>query len=212
MPAMETPSTATVTSALPATTSTRGADTTTALWPDPEAAGPRKAGLVAGSVVASLVLLVGLAAIAWTQRAKIATYFRTSHCLPSFSHLRRPHPSTRDISKTVPTKGPHSERRTDIETANNFSVFEPVVPSFSELEGSTSFHPLPAEQSHTLSPVELPASPVSFSLWSSQQQNYQSVRISTAAPPVLPRATFVSLSRFTPTQRFGRLDNGDNWI
>jgi hypothetical protein len=68
---------------------------------------------------------------------------------------------------------------------------------------------LPAKVHEALSPVELPASPLSFSLW---EKNRNSSRTATMLVPVPPRAAVLPLSRFSPTRKPVPPDNLDNFF
>lgn len=67
----------------------------------------------------------------------------------------------------------------------------------------------PAKVQETLSPVELPASPLSFSLW---EKNRNSSRIATTLVPMPPRAAVFPLSKFSPARKPVPPDNLDNFF
>ncbi|KAH8908420.1 hypothetical protein BR93DRAFT_925534 [Coniochaeta sp. PMI_546] len=194
-------------------TSTAAADAASGIGQGPGAEGSRSAGLIAGSVVAALVLLVGLAILFWTKRRKLSKHLGS---LPASRPLPHQHQwqyqaATYDFRKTDPMKASQIKPATFCENLTSSPGYVSVV-AFTELEGSTVAQPPPSATHGAQSPVELPASPVSFSMWSRQQDNRRSIRKSSRTTFKPPRATFIPLSRFAAMHRPGHSDEGDNWI
>lgn len=210
----------------PSTSITSSAVTNTALaeapsdtGADPGTAGSRNAGLIAGSVVAALVLLVGgfLAMLFWTKKRKLSNHHGSIPLIGSSSHQHHQQqqwqyqPPTYGIFRTDLMKGPQMNPAAFCETFTASPKRVSVV-AFSELEGSATPQRPPSATHKAQSPVELPASPVSFSMWSRQQDSRRSTRNSSRIILGPPRATFAPLSRFAAKHRQENLDQGDNWI
>jgi hypothetical protein len=188
-------------------------------------AGAGKSGIIAGSTVGLLVLIVGVVWIMWKQRTEFFNHLRLR--VRTLQTLERPsirqnpcrppsyQASTRDEIKHAPTEG-RAEMEVRSKTprltlgpfGNNppFPFFTrgsviripPYTPSAEsdksmmqwEVTPESREKPPPSESA--VSPVELPASPVSFSLWEKQRS---SLRLPSRLVSMPPR---VSIRPFTP--------------
>jgi hypothetical protein len=213
-----TPAMATLhsTSSIPVTSSTvtgtAASNAAGGIGADHRAVGSQSAGIIAGSVVAALVLLVGLAIIVWTKRRKHSNHTKNQPGAGSSSHQHQwqYQPPTYDISNAKPMTGSQLYPAKFCETLTSSPAYVSVA--FTELEGSTPSQRPPSATHNAQSPVELPASPVSFSMWSRQQENRGSTRNSSRTIFMPPQTTFLPLSRFAAMQRHGQPPDGDNWI
>lgn len=197
---------------LPLPTSTASANTSTTA-PDAEGAGSRSAGVIAGSVAGAIIIFLGLGLFFWAKKRKLSRP-PGSVPAPSTSHHQhqwRYQPPAYDISKADPLKGPQMNTATYCETLTVSPAYVPVT-TFAELDGTRTSQRTPSMTQVAQPPVELPASPVSFSMWSRQQEGRRSFRNSTRTTFMPPGAAFVPLSRFAATPRHGHPDDGDNWI
>ena len=223
---MTTSSTSATTTADPVTSMAPSSATTTATADTitkPESAGAsgRSAGLIAGSVVAVIVLLVGLTFIVWNRRRKLRDFrSKPAKELPPYQNQHKhPWPYQQPptypayaFPKTDPMKGPHQIPPKFCKTLTVSPAYAPVE-AFAELPTMTPQPPLP-QPHNPPSPIELPASPVSFSMWSRQQETEarRSARKSRRTILKPPQVALVPLSRFAPTRRSGHPDDGGGWI
>ncbi|KAB5531230.1 hypothetical protein GE09DRAFT_379203 [Coniochaeta sp. 2T2.1] len=209
----------TTSNAVPLATTTAAADTS--IKPESVGAAGRSAGLIAGSVVAAIVLLGGLTAVFWTRRRKLRNLrSQPAKALPPYQNQNQ-HPWTYQapaypayiIPKTDTMKGSHHGPPTICEALTASPAYVSVE-AFAELPGTMTSQPPPPKANNAPSPVELPASPVSFSMWSRQQESENRRTARRSGRKVLrpPRAAFVPLSRFAPTRRSGHPDDGGGWI
>ena len=189
------------------------ANTTTAAGSEPGAAPSHSTGIIAGSVVAALVLLAGLAAIFWKKRRKLKKRFRSGLGVGPLSHQhqRQDPPPAYDTRESEPTKDSQTKATAFCQTITSSPAHVSVI-AFAELQGSAAYQHPPTETCIAQSPVELPASPLSFSLWERQAEKRHSARNPTTAFFRPPRATWVPLSRFAATQRHGHPDEQNSWI
>lgn len=204
----------TSTTALSTAAHTAAANSTTTVGPGPHAAPSARSGIIAGSIVASLVLLVGLAVLFWNKRRKTLDHAARKSVVipvpPPHQHPWQYPPPAYVISKTGTKKQSQIKPATTFCETLTSSPAYVSVPAFAELQGTTPPQHPPTEMYVPQSPVELPASPLSFSLWSRPAETRKKVRNSATAFFRPPRAAFVPLSRFAATQRSENPD--DNWI
>lgn len=204
-----TPTAASTTVAAATSTSTASP----AISIDTKAAESSRGGLVAGSVIAFLVLMMGLGIVAWANRGRILDYFRGKSALRSWPRRRHAPPRSYNIPRTDSTKVPQSRGGKWSQHLGGYPKLDQVS-FYAELDGTKAYQSTgqASGSCDALSPVELPAFPLSFSLWSQQQHNRRSIRDSNATIPLPPGASFVPLYRFPPIKRPGRPNDQDNFF
>ncbi|KAB5575501.1 hypothetical protein GE09DRAFT_1264900, partial [Coniochaeta sp. 2T2.1] len=131
-------------------TTTAAADTT--IKPESAGAAGRSAGLIAGPVVAAIVLLGGLTAVFWTRRRKLRNF--------------RSKPG-----KELPPYQNQHQHAWPYQPPTYPTYIIPVADPMKEAHQTMTSQSPPPKANNAPSPVELPASPVSFSMWSRQQES-----------------------------------------
>lgn len=211
VPATTSQSTATPTAdstrstTLPLPSGTASADTTTS--PDTEAVKPRSAGIIAGSVLGAIVIFVGLGLFFWARKRKLSKSPGSTCMLsaPRHQHQWQYRPTAHDSPKSDPTDGSQITPTAYCE-APAVSPAHVSHAAFAELDGTRAYQQTPSDaQVAQPPPVELPASPVSLSMWSGQPQGRRSQRDS------ITRGMSVPLSRFAATLGDGFSDDRGEW-
>ena len=176
-------------------------------------AAARSAGVIAGSVIAAIVVFVGIGLFFWVKRRKLPDHSRSKPAPVRSMHQHEgPYQAPAyDIPRTEISKKLQPNPATFCEALTTSPAYVAVT-AFEDLDGSKASHSECSGIQTAQSPVELPASPVSFSMWEKQQQTRTSVRELIKAFLKPPRAQFLPLSRSAAAQGRGPHEDGGNWI
>ncbi|KAK1766168.1 hypothetical protein QBC33DRAFT_110690 [Phialemonium atrogriseum] len=192
--AKPTPISITVSSFTDAPTSATPTPTTADINPVASAAsgGSGNRGIIAGSVVAGTASVIGLLVFVWIKRGKLKSFFDKRRSTPSLPRqIYHPPPTAPgSVGSTAPIWpgnieaqkwGPEPKESKEMTYLDRSSV----------AGGKTAAAYPPFLE--TLSPVELPATPLSYATWE-DQDIYRAATISRPPP------TFVPLSNFASTR------------
>lgn len=180
--------------------------------PTPSGNGVNK-GIVAGSAAAASLSVIGLLAFAWVKRARLRRTFRPKQSSPRIVHQIH-FPSTRPgLPESTATKAPHDIEAHKWEPELKVSRLEPELKAPTEtvyfdrpvvVERNISVYP---PLSEAFSPVELPATPLSYATWQNRA-GPRATRISRPRQTVLP----VSRFSFSPIAGPGDPDGQPNFF